>query len=125
MTPEKPQPWELNPKTVCYYSHTLRDFVDEYGDKTALAMHRKASKLIELGLVNYKANGVFQVSPIPGYNTRTYQLEPTGKPGAVSDKFSCNCQGWQSKVKRGGKPGCSHTLALSYYFKTRTRSASA
>ncbi len=113
-----PHPWELDPKSVCYYSHTLKSFVDEYGEKTAKAMQTKAEKLLDLGLISYKANGIFKVSPIEGYNTRTYLLTPTGQGESVSDKFSCNCQGYQTKIRKGERPGCSHTLALAMYFKT-------
>jgi len=122
MSEQIPKTWELNPKTVCYYSHTLKDFVDEYGQKTAKTMMNKAERILERNLIQYDGDNTFKILPIEGYNTRTYHLRKIRKKGAVTEQFECNCQGYQTKIKKGEKPGCSHTLALALYFKMGGRS---
>lgn len=52
------------------------------------------------------------------YNSSDYKIYKNKK-----GVFECNCQGWQSKSKRGEVGGdgcaCSHVLALFYCFKLR------
>jgi hypothetical protein len=61
----------------------------------------------------------FNKKPFPvWYNNSTYKIFKNEQ-----GIFECNCQGWQTKAKRGelGRNGChcSHVLALFYCFKMR------
>ena len=52
------------------------------------------------------------------YNSSEYLITRTG-----DDTFECDCQGWQTKARRGeivvGGANCSHVLGLYYAFKLK------
>lgn len=104
---------KMKPKQVCFYSHTYKEFVTEYGQVRADVLKHKASKFIENRCLDYSPeNKEFFCKPLRGYNTRTYTLVNHN----LGD-FECNCQGYQSKLKKGEFPSCSHILALKLAFK--------
>ena len=105
---------KVKPEEVCYYSHTFNSFVDEYGNKRAKVLHRKAMIFLQSKCLSYsKKEKCFFCEPLAGYNTRTYTL----RYNKTEEIFTCNCQGFKTKEKKGEFPGCSHTLALMYAFK--------
>jgi len=113
---------KLTPENVCYYSHTLMAFVDEYGKEQANVLKRKALLFLTNGCIKYIGEGWFECAPLEGYNTRFYNMKKReGKTGNIMEVFSCNCQGYQKKLKDGKMPGCSHTLALSLHFKLQKK----
>lgn len=85
----------------------------------------KAKKFIEFKLIEYdKESKGFICKPIPGYNFTTYKLTPLKEKIAIGDSkidFECDCQGFQTKKKKGETPFCSHLLALHYWFDLRNR----
>lgn len=73
----------------------------------------------EVELKNKGEMRTYKKKPYPtDYNNSTYKIFKNN-----DGIFECNCQGWQTKERRGegGKDGvsCSHVLALFYAFKMR------
>jgi hypothetical protein len=86
-------------------------------------MVSKARKFVKLKLVEYVGDSSWVVKPIPGYNATTYTV--TNKKGDDGLRFfSCDCQGFQSKLIRFNngeldqEPYCSHTIAVKMHAGT-------
>jgi len=67
----------------------------------------------------HKLNGYdrFLIEPLKGYNISQYTVN------RLHEYFICNCQGWQSKLNRGQKPYCAHTIAVRIYLKQQERNS--
>lgn len=85
-------------KNVMYYVHTDKELKG--------TVKSKALKFVEFGLVKNAGSDWF-VKPIEGYNNTTYLIQDG----------ECNCQGFQTKKRKGEFAHCSHTLAVEYYKK--------
>ncbi len=66
-------------------------------------VNAKVKKLIELGLINKLSDGVYSISPIPGYNITNYTVRE------LMGRLTCNCQGYR-KYNR-----CAHADAVRIY----------
>ncbi len=107
-TPEQieSKPVKLTHKTVCYYSHYLKSFIDEHGEKTANPLKLKAQKFIKNKCIRYdKEFKCYYCDPIQGYNQRIYKMVCKNK------KWSCCCQGYRKNNY------CSHIMSLMLFFK--------
>ena len=70
----------------------------------------KIRRLLELNRIQPGDElGEWVCLPVPGYNTRTYTMTPNHH---FHCGWECNCQGFQSKVRKGKEPHCSHINAL-------------
>ncbi len=106
-------PSELTPQNVVYYSHHAKEVKG--------SSLNKAQKFLELGLVEWDSvTKMFNVLPIKGYNTRTYDIEKK------ATGFECNCQCCQTKIKKGEYDpdtsdiaACSHILAVYLWLKIK------
>ena len=104
-------PEVLTPDNVMYYSHHAKEVKG--------TLRSKAQKFLDLGLVEWdRAAKNFYVHFIPGYNTRTYEIVRRAAG------FECNCQGCQTKIKKGlydpdvdSFAACSHILAVYLWLK--------
>ena len=106
----------LNPKTVCFYSHFYRGFIDEHGEKVAHPLKVKALKFLKNNSIRYdKDMGCYFCDFLQGYNSRNYQLTWNKE----LKRWECNCQSFVTKLKKGEKPFCSHLLTLMLYFKIK------
>lgn len=79
--------------------------VQYYDYKTGALTHSqktKAARFIRLGCLVWIDPNHWRCNPIPGYNTRAYDLTRQYS----WENFKCNCQGWQEKHI------CSHLMAL-------------
>lgn len=101
------------PEDVQYYSSKEHEL--------AQTQIHKAHKFLELGCIGYdQIEKCFYCKPINGYNSTTYKMR---RDQNSEFGFCCDCQGFQTKMKRAG-PGaanCSHVLALHYWFDWRNR----
>lgn len=82
---------------VQFYSEKLK--------KLKYPVKRKVLKLLANNCLEC-IDGHWICKPILGYNTRTYTIEE--KNGG----YECNCQGCQSRIRKGLSPICSHILAV-------------
>ncbi len=99
-------PAKLTPNNVIYYSEHYKKLE---GCEDGKAIQTKARKFVELNLVKYDLEKkIYYVLPIQGYNSTTYHL----KWNKQLKDFECSCQYYQTKMKKGEKPRCSHNLAL-------------
>ena len=74
----------------------------------------KIKKLIENKCIRYVGNNTYICLPIKGYNKTTYIIR---RSDIYECGFECNCQGFQTKVKKGEYPICSHIGAVYEYIK--------
>jgi hypothetical protein len=103
-----PTPFEVNPRDVQFY-----DAVDKH---LVNSQRHKARKLFELDCVEYNSlTKSFICKPIAGYNHTTYTILRS----KFSDRFECDCQGFQTKLKRDGweEAICSHVAAVFLYLR--------
>jgi len=106
-------PKVLTPKNVMYYSHHAKEVNN--------SIKHKAQIFLDMDLVEYDFDvKCYIVKPIAGYNTRTYTIQKR-KTG-----FECNCQGCQTKIKKGlydpekqSLTACSHILAVYLLLKIK------
>ena len=100
---------------IQYYDHTEQ--------KLTHGQENKVKKLISMKLIEYhRESKSFLCNPIPGYNTRTYQIKKR-----VTGRFECNCQFMttqRKKVLNGSLSEdetryCSHISALLIMFKNK------
>ncbi|MEW6295936.1 MAG: hypothetical protein AB1467_06670 [Candidatus Diapherotrites archaeon] len=94
-------------------------YYDHISKKLTMPQMEKAMKFVYLDLIKYNGDGSFTCKAMIGYNTRNYTLK---KHSEFS--WECNCQGWQSKLKKyehdgSAWPSCSHVAALYVWFKVR------
>lgn len=93
-----------DPKDVQFYSAHAREL--------KRTQQEKILKFIEHRCIEYSPEmKCFLCHPIPGYNVTTYTVKREGKG------FSCNCQGYQTKLKRGEEASCSHIGATFEFLK--------
>jgi len=98
-------------------------YYDHYEEKLKHSQELKAKKFVSMGLIGYNKEGqCFVCEPIPGYNTRTYQIKKK-----LDGRFRCNCQyitTQERKIEQGvlkeedSKP-CSHIAALIIMFREK------
>ncbi len=92
-------------------------YYDANTGQLTYSQKHKIKKLLEHNCIQYnKTLGHFVCKPIPKYNITTYNLKKEG------DKFTCNCQGYNKKVKLYGEGYCSHIAALYEYLKIKEES---
>ncbi|MDP2666405.1 MAG: hypothetical protein Q8P05_02815 [Candidatus Diapherotrites archaeon] len=107
-----------NPKDIQYYSAMEKELRHSQVEK--------AYKLLEHDCIEYDhVRKRFICKPIRGYNSTTYIFERIPKKipiGESSISHECNCQGYQTKKRKGETPFCSHLLALHYWFNQRNKS---
>lgn len=97
---------------VQFYSHHAKEL--------KYSQQQKIKKFLEYDCIKYDSiKKEYLCLPIPGYNTRTYTL----KWNKELKEFECNCQGFQTKMKKylldpitAPKPSCSHIGALYEHF---------
>ena len=95
---------EADAQYVQYYDHTSQSLRKTLNDK--------AKKFIDCGCLESALDGNgYLCHPIQGYNTRTYHIQ------RVDESYVCNCQGFQSKLKKGEFPFCSHVLAVILWLR--------
>lgn len=122
-------PLVLEPHTVRFW---CRHTVELKGSQV-----RKAELFVEHDCLQYLGNNRFVCLPLNSeveflfegrvlrkrpfkvdYNSSEYLIERQGE-----NTFSCNCQGWQTRARRGELvpegANCSHVLALFYAFKLK------
>lgn len=68
-------------------------------------MSRKVLKFLENNCIE-RVDNHWICKPIEGYNTRTHTIEDN------DGHYSCSCQGYQSKLRKGLIPICSHIMAV-------------
>lgn len=98
-------------------------YYDHYDMELKKSQYSKAKKFLDLGLIKYNGDGSFLCEPIPGYNTRTYQM----KKHHLTGRFTCNCQHYVMQRKKVDKQQigedeitkCSHIAALIMAFKDK------
>jgi len=84
------------------------------------SMISKAEKLVDLGLVEYKGDGVWFTKPIAGYNKSPV---PHRVRAGGDFEFSCDCQGYQIKEAKYRNlsssiyPVCSHIAAVKLFLQ--------
>ena len=84
--------------------------------KLTNSMVNKAFKFIQHHCIEYHGNNTWNVKPIPTYNSSTYIV--TNK----KSNFECNCQGFQTKLKKSDQePYCSHIIAIKIFEGNRQR----
>lgn len=98
-------------------------YYDHYEQALTQSQKKKVDTLVERGLIKYNKDGkCFVCEPIPGYNTRTYQMTKR-----LNGRFDCNCQfmAVQRKKLENNEIGedemrhCSHIAALIVMFKNK------
>lgn len=72
----------------------------------------KVRRIIEGKCLVPGPKGSWICRPIPGYNTTTYHLRFDYNMG-----WTCDCQGFATKRKKGLNPTCSHIQALKAYLE--------
>lgn len=98
-------PEKLTPKSVIYYSEHFKQLIMK-GEET-FTLRSKAQKFLENGSIVYDSeNKQYLCLPIKSYNSSTYRLKYDDK---LKD-FSCSCQSFQTKLKKGEYPDCSHRM---------------
>lgn len=99
-------PRVYTPKNVCYWEPESKQLVQykKDGSKEAATLLKKAEIILENDCVEPRGTA-FAIKPIKGYNKTTYLIEEN----------ECNCQGFQTKLKNGEKPNCSHLIALKQW----------
>ena len=95
------EPKEITADIVQYYCPERKQL--------AKSQQSKALKFIKLNCVEKISSG-WIIKPIKGYNSTTY---------LVSEDLTCNCQGYQTKLKKGETPNCSHILAVRYFMRMK------
>ena len=93
----------LNPQEVQFYSHHARDLLQ--------TQRNKILHFIEFHCIEYIGDNIFICKPIPNYNKRTYTLIKM-----ANGEFSCNCQYYVMKRRKGEELFCSHLGALYEFF---------
>jgi len=109
---EKPE--QLTPDNIVHWSHTYKELVDRYGKRMVNTMHHKAVIFLREDLIKYsKDEKCYYCKMLKGYNTTDYKM----KYNKELKRHECECQGFQTKFRKGEEPICSHTLALKYHWK--------
>jgi hypothetical protein len=102
---------------VQFYSHHARELKH--------TQQHKIDQFLSYNKIQYSPEDkCFYCLPLTeiNYNKRTYTLKHDKELG-----FTCNCQGYQSKLRRyrqdpkAGLPGCSHVGALYEHFSRTFR----
>lgn len=99
-TYSQPENWNAN--NVVYWEETSKELRAEGMHGALLA---KAKKFLENDCIKEIPFG-WACLPIEGYNKTSYEIKP-GKQG-----FTCNCQGFKTRIDKGEKRICSHILAV-------------
>lgn len=116
-------PEVLTEKNIIYYSHHLKAIVDEFGNKIANVIRKKALDFLKNKSIRYDDyERVYHCDPIQGYNSNSYIIKKEkGHKG-----FTCDCQNCTTKIKKGEYDPkvedlavCSHILALYFYLKMK------
>ena len=87
----------------------------------AVPQSYKVRRILEYGCLVPTEEG-WECLPIAGYNTRTYTIT---KNHHFECGWECNCQGFQSKVRKGKEPYCSHINALRILISSDARHGQA
>ena len=102
----------LTTKTVVWYSEHFKELIMK--GKETFTLRSKAQKFLENGSIVYDSeNKQYLCLPIKGYNSTTYRLKYDDK---IKD-FSCSCQSFTTKSRKGEYPDCSHRIALYLFLK--------
>jgi len=97
---------------VCFWDHWTKELKG--------SIISKAKKFYKLKLVSYVGDNTWIVEPIKDYNTRTYEVT-NKKDDEDIRSFECNCQGFQSKLRKfklrqsDEEAYCSHTVAVKMF----------
>ena len=111
MTP----PSELTSKNVIYWSNHWKKLVVSGGNEGSV-IGQKARMFIEQKCIEYikdeyiSSNSKYICKPLKGNHT-THSLKWN------KGDFECDCQYFQTKLRKGEKPFCSHYLALYLQLK--------
>lgn len=99
-------PKVLTPRVVQFYCHHMKELMQ--------SQKHKVRKFLENDCIEYDPKRkIYLCHPIPGYNTRTYELVKTGFVEGPCE-WECNCQFYQRN-----KQMCSHMATLYAYFKIK------
>lgn len=82
-------------------------FYSQHANELKYSQQHKIQKFLENDCIVYSGEGVFFCKPIKGYNKRTYVMLK-----GVDGGFVCDCQGFQTSLKKTGRGSCSHIGAL-------------
>ena len=101
-------PREIHYWNVMFWEPESQELIrlKKNGDKMAATMLTKAETFLMNKCIQKTSDG-FLCKPLEGYNKTTYSIKV--------NPFSCNCQGFCSKVKKGEPGNCSHILAVKQF----------
>ena len=91
---------------------SLVQFYSAVEKRLTHSLDRKAFAFVRGGCVVDGGAGVFLCKPLKEYNKTEYVVREDASFGCG---FECNCQGFQSKLARGGEPRCSHVDAVHLF----------
>jgi len=131
-------PNELNYNNVQYWSRHTKELGHSQVRKATLFLQYQSIKYINEDIdtgesqvficlpLNQDSEWIVNGKPysklpfIENYNSTAYHIYKSSK---YPNTFECDCQGWQSKHKRGAIVGeganCCHVLSLYYAFKIK------
>ena len=82
------------------------------------SMYDKAWKFVNLGLIKETErieDAVnYDILPILGYNSTVYHVEYTLLSNYEMG-YTCNCQGFNTKLRKGEEAICSHIIAVRIF----------
>jgi len=104
------KPVSFNPNNVMFWEPESQELISlkKDGSKQAGTLLNKAHRFLEEGCIQRIGNNQWVCHPIKGYNKTIYRIE-------LNTSFNCNCQGYQSKLRKGEKPICSHIIAVKQF----------
>lgn len=107
------KPSRIDYRKVMYWEPESQELVKdkENGDKIAATILTKAETFLANNCIIALNPYVFTCKPIPGYNKTSYTIVRSCNS---LDTWSCNCQGYVSKAKKG-EGNCSHILAVKQF----------
>jgi len=83
------------------------------GSKEAATLLTKSRNFLEASCIKLVEKNKWECLPLPGYNKTTYKIE------LRDDGYFCNCQGYNTKLKKGEEPTCSHIIAIKQFMFMR------
>lgn len=97
---------------ICFWNHWAKELKG--------SIVSKAKRFYKCKLIAYCGFNTWVVEPIKDYNTRVYTVTNVRDEEDIRS-FSCNCQGFQSKLRKfklresTDEPYCSHTVAVKMF----------
>lgn len=110
-TIKREPPTKIYPHNVMYWEpHSMELIrIKKDGSKEAGSILKKAKILLEEDCIKKVDRNEWKILPVEGYNKTTYKVVFNGRD------LTCNCQGYNSKLKRGDKGICSHTIGVEQF----------